>query len=97
MRSETPSLKLCCKCSLSLHSNRGSLALSCPCCEAESFGNYFYSNRNLNNAKVVYKDPKVKSYDDKTILMRCPLNYLWQEKKDVIDSLKSSEDEKDVL
>jgi hypothetical protein len=57
-------------------------------------GHYFYSNRNLYDAKVVYKDPKEKSYDEKTIRMKYPLNYLWQEKKDVIDSLKTNEDEK---
>jgi hypothetical protein len=43
---------------------------------------------------VVYKDPKEKSYDEKTIRMKYLLNYLWQEKKDVIDSLKTNEDEK---
>ena len=86
--------QLCCRCALSLHDNRGSLALSCPCCEAESLGHYFYSNRNLYDAMVVYKDPKEKSYDEKTIRMKYSLNYLWQEKKDVIDSLKTNEDEK---
>ncbi len=44
--------------------------------------------------KTSYKDPKEKFYDEKTIRMKYPLNYLWQEEKDVIDSLKTNEDEK---